>query len=105
RVAADAHDAPVAGPDGAGAIRRLADVRERGRREPVRRRDETAGHPAADEQRELDERVDQPGEYADRGEPSLAPQAGPVLPAPRRDLRAGELLLDEPQVERPLAVA
>ena len=86
------------------AVGRLAGLREHRGREPVRGRDEPAGDPAADEQREPDERVDQPGEHADRGEPRLAPQPRPVFPPPRRDLGPGELLLDEPQVQRPVAV-
>ena len=104
-VAPGAQHPAVGGADGAGAVGRLlAGLRERRRGEPVRRRDEATGNAAADEQREPDQRVDQPGQHTDRREPRLAPQAGPILPAPGRDLGPGELLLDEPQVERPVPV-
>ena len=104
RVAAGAQHPAVGGADGAGPVGLLAGLRERRRGEPVRRRDEAAGNAPADEQREPDERVDQPRQHADGGEPRLAPQARPVLPAPRRDLGPGELLLDEPEIERPVPV-
>ena len=100
-VAGRADDPRVGGAHGVGLAARVADHR---RAEPVGRRDQAAGHPAADEQREPHQRVDQPGQHADRGEPRLAAQPRPVLPAPGRDLGPGELLLHEPQVERPPAV-
>ena len=89
RVAAAAHHPPVGGAHracGSGVSRGL---RQHRGREPVRGRDEPAGHPAADEQRQPHERVDQCGRaHPTAREPCLAPQPRPVFPPPRRDIAA-----------------